>query len=153
MNRKTMLSLALEPLHAETGDEFVTQDLWWSDIFYSYCHTAGNEALSNAYVSKYRTGKRIITAKYLRHYSSSASLRLPPRLKTDLEKHLTRYATPVQLQRIYTAMIGYCQRQDPYDRVKLLPDVLLDQPDVDTTATLCAAVIWHAMCYDVAHTA
>lgn len=151
MNRKIMLSVALEPLHVETGVEFVTQDLWWSDVFYSYCHTPGNEALSNAYVSKYLRGKRAITAKYLRYYSSISSLRVPPKLVRDLKNHLGHHATSAQLCRIYAGMIEYCQLQNTYDRAKLLPDALEDTPDAASTAMFCAAVIWHAMCYDLAH--
>lgn len=153
MEYKTMLSMALEPLHMETGANFTTQDMWWSDVFCSYCHTPGNEEISHTYVSKYRCGKRTITAKYLRFYSSAASLRLPPQLKIDIKQHLAHYASPAMLHRIYTAMIRYCQLQNIYDREKLMPDVLVEHPDVEATAALCAAVMWHAMCYDVAHTA
>ena len=153
MHGKTMLAAALKPLYTETGSKIATQDEWWANEFYDYCHTPGNEGISNSYASKYRSGARIITAKYTRYYSSSASLRIPPRLVTDLERHLGRYATSTQLITIYNGMIGYCQRQDAYDRARLMPDALADNPDLTTTATLCAAVIWHAMCYDLAHAA
>lgn len=153
MEHKMKLSMALEPLHVETGADFTTQDMWWSDIFYSYCYTPGNEAISHTYVSKYRHGKRTITAKYLRYYSSIPSLRVPPKLVRDLQNHLGNHATSAQLCHIYAGMIEYCQLQNSYDRKKMLPEVLEDKPDVETTATLCAVVIWHAMCYDVAHAA
>lgn len=153
MSQKTMLATALTILHAETGSKFRSQVVWWDDVFRSYCCSPECNNISTTYVSKYVCGERIITSKYTRHYSTAASLHLPPRLVNDLKEHLDRYASQPELRIIYAGMIDYCKQQHTYDRAKLMPDALVDNPGLTTTATLCAAVIWHAMCYDLSHAA
>lgn len=147
----TTLSTVFAIIHAETGAGFITQDQWWESVFYSFCHAPGNENLSNACVSKYRCGRRKISNEYLRFYSAIASLRVPVRLVADLSEYLKRHASVTGIANIYTGMVDFCMTLNCYDRPRLMEEVPENPTNREHVAALCAAVLWYAMCYDIAN--
>ena len=147
----TTLSTVLAIIHAETGAGFTTQDQWWASVFYSYCHAPGNENLSNACVSKYMRGRRKISNKYMRFYSTMASLRVPVRLVADLSEHVKRLASVTGIANIHAGMVDYCRTLNCYDGPRLMAEVPQNPTDREHVAALCAAVLWYAMCYDIAN--